>query len=284
MIGNLQKNPTTFVLAIVNLTLKVGGSKRELTLHELNDSDPIEILDEIQSKLSEQTMESSLQSKNKEFKKLKKSFPEFFSTLISNFEASFIINAEWLKSMLNWLITMTSSAFRPFRLAATTACLRILTGLSCIVASLSAEDKSKSKGSKKAKNNSEEKIVKLEELIQKIFNGVFVHRYRDVDPHIRAVCVDNLQDWIKKYSEVFLDNSYLRYIGWGLSDKSQLVRAATIAAVQELIKTVDLQKSAFLLRFKKRLIEMALRDVDDTIRAECSKLLCHLMRYLIVLL
>lgn len=47
----------------------------------------------------------------------------------------------------------------------------------------------------------------------------FVQRYRDVDPIIRERCVTELADWIAQYPEVFLDNAYLRYIGWSLSDK-----------------------------------------------------------------
>lgn len=49
--------------------------------------------------------------------------------------------------------------------------------------------------------------------------SVFVHRYRDRDPHIRVDCLDALGQWIKALPDVYLDSQYLRYLGWMLSDK-----------------------------------------------------------------
>jgi len=49
--------------------------------------------------------------------------------------------------------------------------------------------------------------------------SVFVHRYRDVEAIIRAECIRELGLWITKYPDRFLDDIYLRYLGWQLSDK-----------------------------------------------------------------
>lgn len=59
----------------------------------------------------------------------------------------------------------------------------------------------------------------LEETIDTIFNGIFVHRYRDTNETIRGDCIMELGNWVVTYPEVFLDNAYLRYLGWVLSDK-----------------------------------------------------------------
>ncbi|CAF4734932.1 unnamed protein product, partial [Rotaria sp. Silwood2] len=48
---------------------------------------------------------------------------------------------------------------------------------------------------------------------------VFIHRYRDVVPDIRCLCVSELGEWMKNYPMVFLDDIYLKYIGWTLYDK-----------------------------------------------------------------
>ncbi len=52
-----------------------------------------------------------------------------------------------------------------------------------------------------------------------IFKSVFVHRYRDILPEIRSICVSELGLWMQIYPQMFLADSYLKYIGWTLSDK-----------------------------------------------------------------
>lgn len=71
-----------------------------------------------------------------------------------------------------------------------------------------------------------------------VFSSVFVHRYRDVRPEIRALCLTELGVWMMEYRLVmilvawgsmylfvplhrahFLADSYLKYVGWCLYDK-----------------------------------------------------------------
>lgn len=42
-------------------------------------------------------------------------------------------------------------------------------------------------------------ITDLEETMRGIFSSVFVHRYRDVRPEIRAVCISELGAWMLNY-------------------------------------------------------------------------------------
>lgn len=42
---------------------------------------------------------------------------------------------------------------------------------------------------------------------------------RDVIPEIRAICMEELTMWMKQYSSVFLNDSYLKYVGWMMHDK-----------------------------------------------------------------
>lgn len=48
---------------------------------------------------------------------------------------------------------------------------------------------------------------------------LFVHRYRDVDPDIRMSCIQSLGIWISSYPSLFLQDLYLKYLGWTLNDK-----------------------------------------------------------------
>ena len=52
--------------------------------------------------------------------------------------------------------------------------------------------------------------------------SVFVHRCRDVEAIIRTECIKHLGEWMEQYPSYFLDNNYLRYIGWLLNDKVKL--------------------------------------------------------------
>ena len=38
-------------------------------------------------------------------------------------------------------------------------------------------------------------------------------------PEIRATCIEEIGSWIKTYPDAFLNDSYLKYIGWMLYDK-----------------------------------------------------------------
>lgn len=46
-----------------------------------------------------------------------------------------------------------------------------------------------------------------------------MHRYRDVDSDIRMACIHSLGVWILSYPSLFLQDLYLKYLGWTLNDK-----------------------------------------------------------------
>lgn len=46
-----------------------------------------------------------------------------------------------------------------------------------------------------------------------------MHRYRDIDPSIRMACIESLGAWILSYPSLFLQDLYLKYLGWTLNDK-----------------------------------------------------------------
>lgn len=56
-------------------------------------------------------------------------------------------------------------------------------------------------------------------MMNSMFRGVFVHRYRDLLPEIRAVCLEELGLWLRTSPDDFLNDAYLKYLGWMLHDK-----------------------------------------------------------------
>ncbi len=52
-----------------------------------------------------------------------------------------------------------------------------------------------------------------------IIDCISLFFYRDIVPDIRCLCMSELGEWMKSYPMVFLDDIYLKYIGWTLYDK-----------------------------------------------------------------
>jgi len=42
---------------------------------------------------------------------------------------------------------------------------------------------------------------------------------RDTQAEIRSICMKEIGVWMKKYPNMFLDDGYLKYVGWTLYDK-----------------------------------------------------------------
>ena len=54
------------------------------------------------------------------------------------------------------------------------------------------------------------------------FFGALVLTYlsfRDTQAEIRSICMKEIGVWMKKYPNMFLDDGYLKYVGWTLYDK-----------------------------------------------------------------
>ena len=188
---------------------------------------------------------------------------------------------------------MSSSAIRPFRHTATVISLTILSAL-CDVAvevteglattrrQLDGEKKKKGRVNAGRVTALEKKIVEsnqkyeaVETVIRDIFETVFIHRYRDVDPRIRVECVQALGYWIYILPDVFFDGSYLRYLGWVLTDTHAPTRLEVVKQLQKLYKKKGSISglAAFTERFRSRLVEMATRDADPSVRASTVELL-----------
>ncbi|NXV94034.1 STAG3 protein, partial [Calonectris borealis] len=98
----------------------------------------------------------------------------------------------------------------------------------------------------------QEQQEEIENMMNAVFKGVFVHRYRDVVPEIRAICMEELGTWMKSYAASFLTDGYLKYIGWTLHDKQREVRLQCVKALQGLYccRETAAHMELFTSRFK----------------------------------
>lgn len=223
---------------------------------------------------------------------------DFFHALIATINASSLLYTDpsLIENIQVWLTTMSSSAIRPFRHTATVILLTTLSTL-CEVAveiqSSLATTRRQLEGEKKKKRLNAGRITALENklaeenrnyetvegIIRDIFDTVFVHRYRDVDPKIRVDCIQALGYWISTLPDLFFDGSYLRYLGWMLSDTFAQTRLEVVKQLQKLYKKKNNVGGlgTFTERFRSRLVEMATRDADPNVRSSTVELL-HVIR------
>jgi len=91
-----------------------------------------------------------------------------------------------------------------------------------------------------------------EQGITSFFQSVFIHRYKDLHAEVRAKCTETIGKLILEYSSKFLDNGYLKYIGWALYDKSTEVRSLALDAVDNFYNNKNIlgNLDAFTTRFR----------------------------------
>jgi cohesin complex subunit SA-1/2 len=71
--------------------------------------------------------------------------------------------------------------------------------------------------------------AELEEIVEGPgFQGVFIHRYRDSNSHIRCMSLEALSQLTLLRPDLFLRDKYLKYFGWMASDKVAVVRVAAL--------------------------------------------------------
>ena len=141
-------------------------------------------------------------------------------------------------------------------------------------------------------------LVNLDESVieNTTINGIFVHRYRDSSPHIRAASIQALSVMTLQRPEMFLRDKYLKYFGWMMSDKDVTVRLAAIAgllapfdaiqkastssdsAVLKAAERIDLTLLQHVVtKFLPRLAD-AVIDTDLRVQEKAMALLLSLLR------
>ena len=120
----------------------------------------------------------------------------------------------------------------------------------------------------------------LEDIVASTVSTVFMNRYRDSNPFIRAANIDALSKMTLLRSDIYLSDKYLKYIGWTLSDKVACVRMASLSALaapfQE--KKINLSTMENVIRkFLPRLADCTI-DVDISVQEKAMALFLLLDR------
>ena len=186
-----------------------------------------------------------------------------------------------VENIIQWVGCLSDSTHRPFRHTATTVSLALTTGLVSATAKLDERIKSisgKVGAGKRGKHQPaiaamEKDLEEANEFrdtcanhVQLFFDTIFVHRYRDVDAKIRAECIEALGHWIRILPTTFMEPSYLRYLGWVLTDGVASTRHEVLSQLLPMFQIEAENLGHFIDRFRARLVEMVTQDVEVSVR------------------
>ena len=222
-------------------------------------------------------------------KHFNQNFSEFWDRLINSCSREIIYDEYMIDTLISWVQVLASSTYRAFRHTATFVSLQMIDSIISIATKqrsqleLVERQLETSSQSKKNKNTVEKKdvlienIKALEAMIQSIFNGVVVHRYRDVFPQIRSQSVEAIGRWCLNYPAHFLKNVYTKYLGWTLYDTVSEVRFSALNAIKQIYQQEEYvnQLDLFTQRFSERMVEMRL-DKDPHVSVCAISLLENL--------
>jgi cohesin complex subunit SA-1/2 len=180
-------------------------------------------------------LEDILGSKQKDSRNFKENLVTFWDTIVRESQEGALFDQQLMEKCMDHVIALSCTQPRVFRIVASLVGLQLVTSLVAVAKSLgqsretaqrqlNAEKKKRKEGPRieslnKILSEKHEKITMVEEMMRKMFTGLFMHRYRDVDPEIRQACISAMGSWIVSYPSLFLQDLYLKYIGWTLNDK-----------------------------------------------------------------
>ncbi|KAL9228113.1 hypothetical protein vseg_003727 [Gypsophila vaccaria] len=291
-----EKDPKPAMLDLLAMLFESCGAKYDI------EGDPFEELevDNVVMALVDLARKGEVEdyqsSKKKDFNHFKDNVVYFWDHLVAECQNGPLFDGVLFEKCTDYVIAISCTPPRVYRQVASLVGLQLVTSFITIAKmlgsqrettqrQLNAESKKRAEGPRAESLNkrlmtTHEKITMIEELMDKIFKGLFMHRYRDIDPAIRMSCIQSLGVWILSYPSLFLQDRYLKYLGWTLSDKSAAVRKASIVGLQSLYEVDDNLPSLdlFTQRFSNRMIDLA-DDIDVSVAVCAIGLVKHLLRH-----
>ncbi|XP_032315615.1 cohesin subunit SA-3 isoform X1 [Camelus ferus] len=276
-------------LELINFFIRSCGCKGTVTPEMFRKMSNSEIIRHLTEQFNEDSGEYPLTAPGPSWKKFQGSFCEFVRTLVYQCQYSLLYDGFPMDNLISLLTGLSDSQVRAFRHTSTLAAMKLMTSLVRVALQLSLhkDNNQRQYEAERNKGPGQRAPERLESLLEKrkelqehqeeiegmmnaLFRGVFVHRYRDILPEIRAICIEEIGSWMQSYSTSFLTDSYLKYIGWTLHDKHREVRLKCLKALKGLYGNRDLTSrlELFTSRFKDRMVSMVMdREYDVAVEA-----------------
>uniref|UniRef100_UPI00398F70BE cohesin subunit SA-1-like n=1 Tax=Pristiophorus japonicus TaxID=55135 RepID=UPI00398F70BE len=286
------------LLELLNFVIHCCGCKGVVTSGMFQKLQNAEIIRKMTEEFDEESGDYPLSMSGPVWKKFRQNFCEFIAVLVCQCQYNVIYDEYMVDTLISFLTGLSDSQVRAFRHTSTLAAMKLMTALVDVALNLSVHqennqrqyDTERNKAAGKRANDRLELLLRkrqelqqnqeeVENMMNAIFKGVFVHRYRDLIAEIRAVCMEEIGIWMKRYSDSFLNDSYLKYVGWMLHDKQREVRLKCLKSLHRLYESKEITQKLelFTNRFKDRMVSMVL-DVDCDVAVEAVSLLTLILQ------
>ncbi|KAF5175680.1 Cohesin subunit sa-3 [Thalictrum thalictroides] len=291
-----EKNPKPAMVELLMMLFEACGAKYCLNEDFLDETDVDDVVVALVELARKGEVEDYHSSKRKELKNFKENLVLFWDNMVIECQNGPLFDKILFEKCMDYIVALSCSPPRVYRQVASLVGLQLVASFITISNTLGAQRETTQRqlNAEKKKNNegprveslnkrlsmTHEKITVMEDMMRKLFTGLFVHRYRDIDPEIRTTCINSLGVWILSYPSLFLQDLYLKYLGWTLNDKNAGVRKSSILALQSLYEVDDNVASLTLFteRFLNRMIELA-DDIDTSVAVCAIGLIKQLLRH-----
>ncbi|XP_073982200.1 stromal antigen isoform X1 [Rhodnius prolixus] len=298
-IESYKANRDTALLALMQFFINASGCKGKITQQMAANMEHAAIIRKMTEEFDEESGEYPLIMSGQQWKKFRGNFCDFVAQLVKQCQYSIIYDQYLMDNIISLLTGLSDSQVRAFRHTATLAAMKLMTALVdvALVVSINLDNTQRQYESERQKSREKRASDRLENLLTKrqeleenideiknmltyMFKSVFVHRYRDTLPEIRAICMAEIGIWMKKFHQNFLDDSYLKYIGWTLHDKVGEVRLKCLQALQPLYASEELKSKLelFTSKFKDRIVSMTL-DKEYDVAVQAVRLVISILKH-----
>jgi cohesin complex subunit SA-1/2 len=296
-IENYKNDRETALIALMQFFINASGCKGRISPN-MPAMEHTSIIRKMTEEFDEESGEYPLVCAGQQWKKFKAHFCDFVQTLVKQCQYSIIYDQYLMDNVISLLTGLSDSQVRAFRHTATLAAMKLMTALVdvALLVSINYDNAARQYDSERLKSQHDVSEDRLESLMAKrqeleenmdeiknmltyLFKSVFVHRYRDTLPEIRGICMMEIGIWMQKFSSNFLDDSYLKYIGWTLHDKVGDVRLRCLQALLPLYENEELKGKLelFTSKFKDRIVAMTL-DKEYEVAVHAVKLVIKILK------
>ncbi|KAG7296405.1 hypothetical protein JYU34_021558 [Plutella xylostella] len=296
-IEQYKVNRESALVQLMQFFINSSGCRGKVT-PDMAQMDHTLIIKKMTQEFDEESGEYPLIMGGQTWKKFKSNFCEFIQTLVKMCQYSIIYDQYLMDNIISLLTGLSDSQVRAFRHTATLAVMKLMTALvdvalltsvncdNCLrqyeAERLKARDKRATERLEvlvAKRQELEENMEEIKNMLSYMFKSVFVHRYRDTLPDIRAITMAEIGIWMEKFPAHFLDDLYLKYIGWTLHDKVGEVRLRCLQALQPLYECEELKGKLelFTSKFKDRIVSMSL-DKEGEVAVHACRLVIAILK------
>ncbi|XP_022904358.1 cohesin subunit SA-1 isoform X2 [Onthophagus taurus] len=298
-IESYKTNREQALNSLMQFFINAAGCKGRITPQMQSTMEHASIIRKMTEEFDEESGEYPLIMAGQSWKKFRQNFCDFVQTLVKQCQYSIIYDQYLMDNVISLLTGLSDSQVRAFRHTATLGAMKLMTALVdvALTVSINLDNTQRQYEAERQKTREKRASDRLESLLQKrqeleenmdeiknmltyMFKSVFVHRYRDTLPEIRAIAMSEIGVWMHKFHANFLDDSYLKYIGWTLHDKVGEVRLRCLQALQPLYASEELKGKLelFTNKFKDRIVAMTL-DKEYDVAVQAVKLVISILKH-----